>query len=336
DEHLTDDRRLVAVDPPKCWVPTPKPGKGKGGQVPEGKGKGVGGGGAELPADARPLNMMWSDGPDEAPMLAVEMDFGDIPEPPIEEPDLTEGAIYKRMWRMFRPRADGSYLLPDSVVQEYQNKTTRPNIVRAFERCGYDSAKFVRKVNKTLEDIEEVAIEEDWEFLTEDEMKEANWSETTLYDNKTMHWANTKVTGVKKKTNRSIVRRIFEDEEEGTIEDKDLVMDWGNIDMQGAQSSLPAGGTVPSLDGVDKKTLQCFPDLEKVSTPSSIVPKAGAAVQKCLAKLSAREPELSSCVETELVKKMNARIASMYDSLSKEDADMNVLYEQGMIDGYNG
>ena len=35
--------------------------------------------------------------------------------------------------------------------------------------------KFIKKVNKTLENVEEVEIEEDWEFLTEDEMRDANW-----------------------------------------------------------------------------------------------------------------------------------------------------------------
>ena len=37
--------------------------------------------------------------------------------------------------------------------------------------------KFVKMVNKTLEDEEEVSIQEDWEFLTEEEMQDANWSE---------------------------------------------------------------------------------------------------------------------------------------------------------------
>ncbi|CAE7789389.1 unnamed protein product [Symbiodinium sp. CCMP2592] len=268
--------------------------------------------------------MTWAQGPDEGPMLAVEMSFDeeeyemtfDAPEPPQELPRITEGAIFKRMWRMFRPRQDGSYLVPESMVKEYQNKVSRPTVVRAFERCGYHVEKFLKKVNKTLEDVEEVEIEEDWEFMTEDEMREANW-----------------------KTHRSIVRRMMEAEEEGEIEDKDLAMDWGKMDMQGCNSSAPAGGANqgPSLDGVDKKTLQCFPDLEKVSVPSSIVPKAGAAVQKCLAKLSARMSELLLCVESDLVTKpMMQRLTQMRDNLATADAQMTKLYEQGMLDGYDG
>ena len=86
--------------------------------------------------------MVWAKGPDAAPMLAVEMQFDDgsydgCPQPPEELPVLSEGAVYKRMWRVFRPREDGSYLVPQSVVAEYKSLTLRPNVVRAFERCGY-------------------------------------------------------------------------------------------------------------------------------------------------------------------------------------------------------
>eukprot|EP00439_Symbiodinium_sp_Y106_P014782 s1931_g2.t1 len=249
-------------------VPTPKPGKGKGGQCAEGKGKGFGGGGAESSAADRPSNMIWAEGPDEGPMLAVEMTFDDesydmtfeAPEPPQELPVITEGAIFKRMWRMFRPRQDGSYLVPESMVKEYQNKLTRPTVVRAFERCGYHVEKFIKKVNKTLENVEEVEIEEDWEFLTDEGCQLA------------------REPCFKQKTHRSIIRRMMEAEEEGDIEDKDLAMDWGKMEMQGSDSSAPAGGANqgPSLDGVDKKTLQCFPDLEK-ATASSIAKNVRAA-----------------------------------------------------------
>ncbi|CAE7230856.1 unnamed protein product [Symbiodinium microadriaticum] len=59
------------------------------------------------------------------------------------------------------------------------------------------------------------------------------------------------------KTQRSIVRRMIETEEEGTIEDEALAMDWGKVDMQGSESSAPAAAqSGPSLEGLDKKTLQ--------------------------------------------------------------------------------
>ena len=48
----------------------------------------------------------------------------------------------------------------------------------------------MRKVNKTLEETEEVEVEEDWEFLTEDEMKEANWTEN-LASNSILYYTTT-------------------------------------------------------------------------------------------------------------------------------------------------
>ena len=184
-------------------APADKPNKGKGGTLSNGKGKGSG---ANQSGHHRHApEIVWAEGPDEAPMPAVEMQFDDhyndynAAEPPVELPEISEGAICKRMWRMFRPRHDGSYLVPESVVREYTDINTRPNVARAFERCGYSVVpsqhvsvyvtklistktlaaqdKFVKMVNKTLEDEEEVSIQEDWEFLTEEEMQDANWSE---------------------------------------------------------------------------------------------------------------------------------------------------------------
>ena len=79
-----------------------------------------------------------------------------------------------------------------------------------------------------------------------------------------------------------------------------------DISGPGADSSAPTAAAQQglSLEGLDKKTLQCFPDLEKVAIPSSIVPKAGLAIQKCLGKLSAHLLELNKCVCTDLVKKL--------------------------------
>ena len=61
------------------------------------------------------------------------------PEPPDVPPILTEGAMYKRMNRLFKPRADGSYLVPEELVAQYRDLNTRPEVVREYERCGCDS-----------------------------------------------------------------------------------------------------------------------------------------------------------------------------------------------------
>ena len=60
--------------------------------------------------------------------------------PPEEPADLSPGAIYKRCWRMFKARADGSFLVPEEVVNEWRNLGTRANVEREFDKCGWDPA----------------------------------------------------------------------------------------------------------------------------------------------------------------------------------------------------
>ena len=64
---------------------------------------------------------------------------GETVEPPPDLPEVSEKAIYKRMYRVFKMREDGTYLVPDELVAEWKNKQTRPTVVRLFEKCGYNS-----------------------------------------------------------------------------------------------------------------------------------------------------------------------------------------------------
>ena len=55
----------------------------------------------------------------------------------------------------------------------------RKCLVLFFTTCSAPVNKdaFVRKCRKLVQSEEEVEIKEEWEFLTEEEMREANWSE---------------------------------------------------------------------------------------------------------------------------------------------------------------
>ena len=83
------------------------------------------------------------------PVLAVpvtmvkageDAEYASAPEPPAEPADLSDGAIRKRVYRLVAPREDGSYRLPDSVIQEYKDPLTRHKVVREFEKCGWQPA----------------------------------------------------------------------------------------------------------------------------------------------------------------------------------------------------
>ena len=70
----------------------------------------------------------------------------------------------------------------------------------------------------------------------------------------------------------------------------------------GAPPADSSGG--PSLEGVDRKMLQCFPDLEKVTQPSAVVTKAGISIGKRTGRLDVLLTDLDECVETPNITKI--------------------------------
>lgn len=53
---------------------------------------------------------------------------------------LSQGAIDKRLRRIFTPRADGTYLVSSEFVKQYQQKgQDREKLLVMFEKCNYDS-----------------------------------------------------------------------------------------------------------------------------------------------------------------------------------------------------
>ena len=68
----------------------------------------------------------------------------------------------------------------------------------------------------------------------------------------------------------------------------------------GAAPGVVAGEPGPCLDG-DKKAMTCFPSLEKVMVPSSVVLKAGVSIMKRLTKLSSAKQDLGECEAVEVV-----------------------------------
>lgn len=52
--------------------------------------------------------------------------------------ELSEGAIYKRMRRVFTPRADGTYLVDEEFVRKWKDLDTRDELNILFEKCDYN------------------------------------------------------------------------------------------------------------------------------------------------------------------------------------------------------
>jgi len=77
-------------------------------------------------------------GEDLTPPRPKTLDFEQVPSP-AKKPgqELSEGAIYKRMKRVFTPRADGSYIVPKEFVEKWKDLKTRTEVELLFEKCDY-------------------------------------------------------------------------------------------------------------------------------------------------------------------------------------------------------
>lgn len=59
----------------------------------------------------------------------------DVPEPP---KPLSDGAIRSRLNRLLKRRANGSSLVPEEVLVDWESEDTRNTIKKMFEKAGYD------------------------------------------------------------------------------------------------------------------------------------------------------------------------------------------------------
>lgn len=62
------------------------------------------------------------------------------PAKPSQRPgsELSQGAIYKRMNRIFTQRADGTYQVDADFVKKWKNLDTRNEVMVLFEKCDYN------------------------------------------------------------------------------------------------------------------------------------------------------------------------------------------------------
>ena len=71
------------------------------------------------------------DSPDQAKDEEVLVPAVAPPQP------LSKGAVDKRLRRIVAPRVDGSYIVPDEIVQKFRDRSTRKEVELLFEKSGY-------------------------------------------------------------------------------------------------------------------------------------------------------------------------------------------------------
>ena len=125
--EVVPDPKAATRKPASPVVPDPKAATRKPASpvpetaVPSGKGGGSIPSQGGRPAAAEPLELYVAE---------------PVPPPLPDQP--SEGAVYKRLWRLTKAREDGSYLIPEAIRNDWNDKEKRPAVVNLFERCAWD------------------------------------------------------------------------------------------------------------------------------------------------------------------------------------------------------
>eukprot|EP00435_Cladocopium_sp_Y103_P067093 s16_g29.t1 len=164
---------------------------------------------------------------------ATEDDSGDLEyfsSSSVPPPELSDKAIYCRMNRIFKPGADGSYILDERWNKPWNDVIGggRDEIKSMFEKVGYERDwlydRFIKRCKAISERINEEVTEIEGEWLTVADMQRLQFTE---------------------RTKRHITREVKEWEEdmEDGFDDKAAPeLDWGFMDGPENQDNKPVPG----------------------------------------------------------------------------------------------
>jgi len=77
----------------------------------------------------------------EAPVAPVTGLLGYVPQttmPILPPKQLSPSAVDKRLRRIMTPTSSGSLKVPQELIDQWKDLTTRPQVMSMFEKAGYD------------------------------------------------------------------------------------------------------------------------------------------------------------------------------------------------------
>ncbi|CAE7212703.1 unnamed protein product [Symbiodinium sp. CCMP2592] len=74
---------------------------------------------------------------------------------------VSKATLMKRLARLCTPREDGSYKIPQDVINTYKILETREQVYRSFEKCG--CVLFSKRINRKYEEINEKSVETEFD-----------------------------------------------------------------------------------------------------------------------------------------------------------------------------
>lgn len=91
----------------------------------------------ELAGDTQVEAASVKGGPQDAEPTGEDDAAEDGSAPTLPPKKLSPAAVNKRMYRICKPRADGTYKVPKEVVEEYHDLAKRDRVMALFEKSGY-------------------------------------------------------------------------------------------------------------------------------------------------------------------------------------------------------
>ncbi|CAK9035003.1 unnamed protein product [Durusdinium trenchii] len=227
------------------------------------------------------------------------------PEQPPEY--ISPAAAKARLRRVCEPNSKGEYKVPKDIVDQFKDKESRSNLEKMFEKCGNNPERFIAKVKRIYQNIDEFTCEANYEYMSEQDMIDAKWSERKRQGVK-KHCEGK--PGFTRRTQRSIYEKAFEEEASDT-EVPRVGGRVGAIDQDCTMTNIDAGGEcdedrpgcdedLDSSGGEDEqqqkilKQVNFPPEIERADLqPSSLVTKVSKAIQKRVARLAFHKERLS-------------------------------------------
>ncbi|CAE7266410.1 unnamed protein product [Symbiodinium sp. CCMP2592] len=215
-------------------------------------------------------------------------------------------SVKKRMARMFAPRADGTFLVPKELVEQYKDLKQRAELEKKFLKAGLDKDLFVKRSVKRIKRREsESELWVSGQFVSDSDMVELGlsekrrkavhaecakmrgWIRRDRYEpDVKLYWLEKSVEGKVLKRKREIYEECDSDADyEASDEENDMdvfSMSWGGLGEGGNDANV--AGADREADVRKRMKAISFPEMDADGLPSTYIVKVVA----CLAKWTTR------------------------------------------------
>lgn len=278
---------------------------------------------------------------------------GSTPEPP----------SLKRLRRLLAPRADGTLLVPQEIVDQFGDLHGggREQVLAMWNAADTCKESFIRRCRRKIESINEQDLYAEGEFLSEQDLIEQEYKETRINAIKAecakrkgwirrdryekhvkLYWVETKLGG----KNLKRKRQVLEEEESMDEDDFKKAEDEFNQDLLPQEFDLPedtTGDQDPTIlveaDGEEdqRKALKvlAFPILDDDALPSSVNQKVLASIAKWRVKmhqLGAVIDQLDDAPDS--YKELSKRSTELDVALKTQEELIMGINISGIVDGF--